>query len=310
MISIIIALYNKGKYIEGCLLSILDQSYTDYEVIVVDDGSTDNSLEVVRELKKKDPRIKIYTNAHGGVSAARNTGLENANGEYITFVDADDTLVDNYLERLLGFKDADLVVSGLIEESNEKNRINAKTGEIRRLNFSEFMFNYQNFPIFSIVCTKIYKSNIILKNNIRFRDRQYGEDTFFVMDYVSYCENIVVIDYFGYVNQILEQTLSRKYIQNMWEVVEPIPSELNNVFDLRHGKEWQYLYIRSIKLSLLNNRNRTKIFREECNEIAANYDFKYLSLLKSKRVSDLIIVILFKMKLYSFLQLLYKRMYR
>ena len=100
MISIIVTCYNLEKYISKCLKSIQDQTYTDYEVLIIDDGSVDNSAKVIKEKIKNDKRFIYYKKKNGGVSSARNFGLEKATGKYICFVDGDDHLEKNYLECL------------------------------------------------------------------------------------------------------------------------------------------------------------------------------------------------------------------
>lgn len=312
MISIIIPVYNKSNYIKDTLMSVLSQSITDIEVIVIDDGSTDNSLNIVEKIRENDHRIKLYVNPHKGVSFARNTGLKNASGEYITFIDADDTVAPDYLEQLLKYSKNDLVVSGLIEDNkstNQKKIINAARREISFGQFGRFIFNHDNFPIFSMAVTKLYSSKIIKDNQLKFRKSQFGEDTLFVMDYIVHCKNIRVIGYAGYINQILDQTLSRKYLENIWDIVVTIPNEANRLFNLKFNKGWQYLYVRSIKLSLLNNRNRPDVFKNGCKKIAQDPSFSYLKLVKAKNISDSILVCLIKFKLYSLLLRLYKSMY-
>lgn len=101
MVSVIIPVYNTEKYLKRCLDSVLNQSYTDIEVIVVNDGSTDNSLQILKEYEKNDNRIKLIDQQNQGVSSARNTGLENVNGEYIIFIDSDDWVESNMFELLV-----------------------------------------------------------------------------------------------------------------------------------------------------------------------------------------------------------------
>ena len=101
MVSIIIPVYNREKYIEECIDSICASSYSDYEIIIIDDGSTDNTLDICYRLAKEEPRIKVLTMQHGGVSAARNSGIEEAKGEYIFFVDSDDVIHPLLMETLV-----------------------------------------------------------------------------------------------------------------------------------------------------------------------------------------------------------------
>lgn len=115
LISVIIPVYNAEKYIKKALLSVTNQSYKNLEIICIDDGSKDNSLSIVRELAKTDKRIRIYTQDNSGPAKARNVGLNNAKGEYISFIDADDFIeleTYNYLVGLASKEKADLVVFG------------------------------------------------------------------------------------------------------------------------------------------------------------------------------------------------------
>ena len=123
-ISVIVPVYNTEEYIEKCINSITGQTYKNLEIIVVNDGSTDNSLNILKSLQSKDSRIRIINQENKGVSAARNTGLDNTTGEYIAFVDSDDYLEKNMYEKMLkymGESGADLVSARafIIERSNK-----------------------------------------------------------------------------------------------------------------------------------------------------------------------------------------------
>ncbi len=101
MLSIIVPVYDLEQYLPACIESVLRQTYGDFELILVDDGSTDGSLSVCRAYETKDPRIRVFHKENGGVSSARNFGLEHAAGEYISFVDGDDQLEPDLYERLM-----------------------------------------------------------------------------------------------------------------------------------------------------------------------------------------------------------------
>lgn len=98
-VSVIIPVYNVEKYLESCLESIKSQTFTDYELILINDGSTDESVAIMRRYAKTDARIRIISQSNRGVSAARNLGLSVAEGEYVLFVDSDDTILPDALER-------------------------------------------------------------------------------------------------------------------------------------------------------------------------------------------------------------------
>ena len=97
-ITVIIPVYNAEQYVERCLKSVCGQTYTNIEVVVVDDGSTDKSGDLCDQIAKKDPRVRVYHTKNGGPSAARNTALNHISGEYLTFVDADDYISEQFLE--------------------------------------------------------------------------------------------------------------------------------------------------------------------------------------------------------------------
>ena len=101
LLSIIIALYNSEEYIEKCIKSIVEQTYNNLEIIIINDGSTDESLKICEQFQEKDKRIKIYNQKNTGVSSARNTGIAKATGDYITFVDSDDYLIKEAYEKAL-----------------------------------------------------------------------------------------------------------------------------------------------------------------------------------------------------------------
>nr|WP_054656720.1 glycosyltransferase family A protein [Lentilactobacillus otakiensis] len=113
MISVIVPVYNLEKYVRQTIKSILQQNYRNFEVIIVNDGSTDNSLSILQELKKNDPRILIFNQVNQGQAVARNLGISHANGDYITFIDGDDIVQKNYLKIMIEYalkhQDVDLV---------------------------------------------------------------------------------------------------------------------------------------------------------------------------------------------------------
>ena len=111
-ISVIVPVYNAEKYLHRCIDSVLAQTYTDFELLLIDDGSKDQSGEICDEYAQKDARVRVFHQENGGVSSARNLGLDNAKGEWVTFVDSDDWAKPYYIEHLVASIDgADLVVA-------------------------------------------------------------------------------------------------------------------------------------------------------------------------------------------------------
>ena len=129
-VSIIVPVYNVEKYLSKCLESLINQTLKDIEIICVNDGSTDNSLSILKEYANKDSRIKIIDKQNEGVSVARNTGIEVATGEYLIFVDSDDYLVENACEKALNtieHNNSDICIFGhydLVDEKLVKSSVN------------------------------------------------------------------------------------------------------------------------------------------------------------------------------------------
>ena len=127
-ISIIIPVYNTEKYLRRCIESVLSQSFTDFELILVDDGSKDSSPQICDEYASQDKRVRVIHKVNGGVSAARNDGLDIAKGEYVTFIDSDDWVEREYLQSLYDKRSLDFVIGNFINEpSGKKRKINECT---------------------------------------------------------------------------------------------------------------------------------------------------------------------------------------
>ncbi len=202
MISIIIPVYNAVPYLEKCLSSVSTQHYTDWECILVDDGSTDGSLEICNKWSMTDNRFKVIHQTNKGVSVARNRGLEKSKGEYIIFVDSDDWVDNNYLFSLInGYSDEsiDLVVTGTYNwKKDNVTKLAPKEAEIRLCHQQADIFisniNFHYGPI-----SKLFKSDIIKLNNIHFpEDLSLGEDLVFNFHYLEYVRKVKYIPTVSY----------------------------------------------------------------------------------------------------------------
>lgn len=205
LISIIIPVYKVEKYLNRCVQSIVSQTYTKWELILIDDGSPDNSGTLCDAWALKDPRIKAFHKSNGGVSSARNLGIKKSHGTYITFVDSDDWVESSYL--------ADFFDCGYsIENSIYIQGINYY---IPRRNKSKVMFKYADvcfdisdnldlllsYEILNNGCpvAKLFKREVILDNNISFKeDISLNEDHLFVLTYYNYIHRIVLSRHQGY----------------------------------------------------------------------------------------------------------------
>ena len=200
LISVIVPVYNVEKYLDRCVESIVNQTYTNLEIILVDDGSPDNCPQMCDAWAEKDSRIKVIHKENGGVSSARNAGIDSATGEYIGFVDSDDTIDENMYEVLKNSivkEHVQLSVCGY--KYNNKEYIPDKVKIVDSESALLLMFdnNYKAFEGFSV--NKLYINSIIKNSGIRFLDSyMVCEDTLFNFNYIKLCTNVVLIDYCGY----------------------------------------------------------------------------------------------------------------
>ena len=169
LISIIVPIYNSENYIKKCLDSILAQTYSNLEVILIDDGSTDNSYNICKDYQKKDNRIVLLQQKNAGVSRARNHGLEVAKGEYIGFVDSDDYIEPEMYEILLNSiieSNSKIAICNYYYENEDSKEIKNFQSESRffsRDYFTENMFN--DFCINGFLCNKLYYRGLLFNKN-------------------------------------------------------------------------------------------------------------------------------------------------
>lgn len=218
LISIIIPVYNAERYLKKCIESILTQTYEKIEVILIDDGSKDNSGKICDEYATKDGRIRVIHKKNAGVSAARNTGIENAQGEFIAFVDSDDWLEKNSLEILhkeITEQNAD-IVAGTFVKIREKGAVkhNLKSGIYKDGRIAESIIDLMEF-LWGTVWAKLFRRDIIANEKILFNPEiPMGEDTLFLMKYMQFCKKIILKDELVYnYNCLVEGSAVRKFYE-------------------------------------------------------------------------------------------------
>lgn len=196
MISIIVPVYNAKKYLHRCVDSILAQTYRDFELILVDDGSKDSSGTICDDYAARDSRVRVFHKPNGGVSSARNFGLSNARGEWISFVDSDDWVDCNYLEAMLLCGDADLRICSFIwEEETESTPVILKKTQVSDSNYDSFLLENLNNVSFNIVWGRLFKNSIIKEKGFSFKPNiSSGEDTLFMFEYLSCVRSLCVSD--------------------------------------------------------------------------------------------------------------------
>lgn len=210
-ISVVIPVYMTADYLPRCINSVLCQSYTDFELILVDDGSPDECGKICDEYAKKDSRIRVIHQTNSGVSAARNSGLEIATGMYVVFIDSDDWVDENYL-LALSKAGADFVAHSFSTYSEEGSWIKKLDVKSDRLSTTtENVLSLLNEGILGYIVCKRFSMDIIRKYKIRFNtDINHTEDTLFVLDYLKYAKVIEAEneDHYHYIRYRTRSTLS------------------------------------------------------------------------------------------------------
>ena len=193
MISVIIPVYNGEKYISECIESVLKQTFGDFEIIVINDGSTDNTAEIC----KKFDKIKYFYQKNRGVSKSREKGLQMSKGEYITFIDSDDKVKGDFLEKMLSeMGSCDIVCCNSIDEAEFKKDIYINEDEIltdKERIFKDY-FSLKRYT--TCIWGKLFKRSILEK--VEFPQMEYAEDTFVVQRYFEICGKIKLLIYAGY----------------------------------------------------------------------------------------------------------------
>lgn len=264
-VSVIVPVYNVEYCLSRCIDSILSQTFTDFELLLIDDGSKDNSGNICDEYKLKDDRIRVFHKENGGVSSARNWGIANSYGEHIAFIDSDDWVGVNYLEELMKFKAYDIVIGG---NTFEGDCIGVDRFEYNRIYFGNEIGKVLDTTLtdnkLRVPWAKLYKKAIIEDNNLFFDiHMKIAEDTVFVQQYLFHCKSLCFINsvaYFYYVNKrFIKYKLTEEELLYSLKVTTSVFNTLSKKFSLKDDAYMNFIeyyfidlymnYVRSNRLS-------------------------------------------------------------
>lgn len=234
LVSIVMPVYNTSQYLEKSILSVINQTYRNIELIIVDDKSTDNSVDIIKKYAKLDNRIvPIYRKQNEGLSASRNSGIKIARGKYITFMDSDDLFSDNFALQNAASKfqcDIQLYIFSLKRVKLENDilsllSIKQLPDDIIKLDQLSFLKVYFR-DVFSLsACNKIYLLNILIENSILFDEKiRLGEDQVFNAHYFLYVNKILTIkdSYYLYIihhNSLCRSSYNSSFIKNNYNIL-------------------------------------------------------------------------------------------
>ena len=285
MISVIVPVYNAENYLRKCIESIINQTYNELEIILVDDGSTDSSPKICDEFAEKDDRIKVIHKVNGGVSSARNAGLDCFKGEYVTFIDSDDYIESNMFELIaeaIRRKDVDLVF--IREKSvNLEGKTIYINGDIPSGKILYFGREKAEERIIKMqingMCDKTYKRSLI--ENIRVLEgKRHGEDLFFNIQVLERVKTVALVDeiLYSYVSNeysithisFNEHTIDGLFFKD--EVEKIIESEFPQYLDLARRRSF---VSRQVVLRMVYKAKLQKQQKELIEEIKSYFNKKY-----------------------------------
>ncbi len=279
LVSIIVPVYNSEKWIERCVNSVLAQTYKDWQLILIDDGSEDNTPGILDDYKEKDHRIIVFHIKNGGVANARNVGLSATTGEYITFCDSDDYYEPDYLETLINlYKEsgAGLCVASYFIDKGRSVKTYKPTvvGFFKEEELSNMVQSFHSV-YWKGLWNKLFLARIIKDNRIEFPAFSIYEDCCFILDYISKIDSVCCIDkpIYHYV-QINTNSLSKKYNKEALKFQKVFTEKISFLADKyscndeEFKNKWKMFYyeilcgqVFSCLLSETKEEEKRKIFR-------------------------------------------------
>ncbi|CUO14393.1 Hyaluronan synthase [Turicibacter sanguinis] len=324
--SFIVPIYNCEKYITKCVNSLVNQTYKNFEILLVDDGSNDNSYNICLELKNryKEVKIQLYKKENSGVSSTRNYGIDKSKGQYICFIDSDDYLDFNFLEnieKILEKKNYDLINFGFYSEtfingkiSYDKIIANEKEYLSKEELKDDLVYLWDKHMLYNI-WNKVYKKEIIENNKLKFANQNFGEDMLFNINYLDYTNLFYNSSeaFYHYIKE-RENSITKKFNENLFEIRRKEYHYFNKYFELNGIAREKYIefssrrfiervagYIENVCSSNIKSLEKISIIKEVININEVRDSIKK-SKLKSKKMKILILPIKYKFTLVCFIQ--------
>lgn len=246
-VSVIVPVYNVENYLEQCLYSLVNQTLKEIEIIIINDGSTDNSQNIIDEYKKNNLNIKSFTQKNKGQATARNLGLKYCVGDYITYVDGDDYIELDMLEKLykeVAGKKYDIVISDIIKEENGKSYIFKNYWKVKKEINKNFMTSHMG-PV-----ARLYRREFLLNNNFTFLEGVIYEDLGSIPMLGMYTNKIKYVDYayYHYVVRNGSSMKQEKYTKKLEDIFK-VMNNLSNKISKEYNEELEYLYIEHLLYS-------------------------------------------------------------
>lgn len=310
MVSIIIPVYNVEKYLAQCIESILAQTYTDFELILINDGSTDKSGEICENYAKKDSRVLVVHKKNGGVSSARNIGIEHATGKWINFIDSDDWISPDYFEKLMQDSQiADLTFWGFTIHNPDGSQTEYKPLEQNaygrkniELVLAYLKQNQQQIEYLGYTWNKLFKTSIIKEKKIKFIENlSTREDEIFTLSYASHINSIKVKSSPSYNYRKLNSGLT--YKKNSTDEYLILVKQLTEILYQYSNKQLLLAEENSILIHLFNALTADKLFTKSWFRLINKFIHQGRILKQQDNITSKKMNLLFKYKckLYQYL---------
>lgn len=320
IVSVVVPIYNVELYMRKCIDTIISQTYKELEIILVDDGSTDESGKIVDEYEKKDTRIKVIHKLNGGLSDARNAGMKEAKGKYICFIDSDDFIEKNMIENMVNQikkSNSDVVICGFYVDYEDKfgNLIKRETRQFEDKKLNMEKINIELLGMLGFAWNKIYRLEFLRKNKFEFeKGLSMIEDTEFntrvlakakldlergiYNHYVQrHRETLGNKKYNNFLELIIRSCKCREFLLNKWNVDEKKIQELKCIDLLSSVKNY---------IKIITSYDKAT-FKNSVNKLYENDEIKRVLISKeNKSLKDKIFCFLLKHKMFLALKIYYK----
>lgn len=302
LISVIVPVYNVEKYLPRCIDSILVQTFTDFELILIDDGSIDSSGKICDEYAKIDSRIRVFHKENGGVSSARNVGLDNAKGEWICFCDADDWVLVDWLQSFSSnfSSHVHFILSGFVSINAGEKQVFYQDNYLSK---EELVANCGTKEIWGYLWCKCFKQSIINKFRLRFNANfKIWEDAAFIYEYVKYVDDFKVLNSAEYIYN--KPDFTQKYVEiNKFDCCMEILKNINVIApNLEKYPQLYEYYLKSLFSSLFkfyacSKHNETYLRIKQYLQIISKYPlckvpFNKTVFVRNPRITYSIIILL------------------
>lgn len=328
LVSVVLPIYNVEKYLDTCIRSVVEQTYKNIEIILIDDGSPDNCPQICENWANIDSRVKVIHKNNAGLGMARNTGIENAKGEYICFFDSDDYLKPNLIEECvdkMNYSNADFAIYGFSDVTEDEQLLceylpTASKTEFNGTEVHDYFVKHVLSPYkFKGECWNLkisawncmYRMSMIKKSNFRFVSERevISEDVYSLLDLYSKMNKVVIISEILYYHRVNSKSLTHVYRKDRVEKLNNLYHQLSDLCDtLNYDDEIKCLvanpYINGMigALKMIANANdltvkdRKKILKNTLNDGVFQGALKKVDL-SSERAKRKILIMIFKAKL-------------